>query len=120
MLPGEYAVCRLPPDSPVPDMAHGDGLVSVTRTDEELSVVCRSSMAPATARVEQPWRCLCVVGPLDLSMVGVLSALAEVLAQAGIAIFVVSTYDTDYLLVRTVDLRQAVQALQAAGHLVRS
>ena len=66
------------------------------------------------------WRCLCVVGPLDLSMVGVLSALAEVLAQAGVAIFVVSTYDTDDLLVRTVDLRQAVQALQAAGHLVRS
>jgi hypothetical protein len=120
VLPGEYAVCRLPPDSPVPDMAHGDGLVSMTRTDEELSVVCRSSIAPATARVEQPWRCLCVVGPLDLSMVGVLSALAEVLAQAGIAIFVVSTYDTDYLLVRTVDLRQAVQALQAAGHPVRS
>ena len=81
VLPGEYAVCRLPPDSPVPDMAHGAGLVATTRTDEELSVVCRSSMAPATARVEQPWRCLCVIGPLDLSMVGVLSALAEVLAR---------------------------------------
>jgi uncharacterized protein len=87
----------------------------VTRTGDELSVVCLEADAPSSARVEGGWRALKLHGPIPFSEVGVLSALAGALAGAGLSLFALSTYETDYLLVRTGDLPGALAALRRAG-----
>jgi hypothetical protein len=92
--------------------------VSVTRTDAELSVVCPEDAVPAPVRAERGWRCLRVRGPLGFGMTGVLASLAGPLASSGVSIFVVSTYDTDYLMVQERDLERAKDALARAGHAV--
>jgi chitin disaccharide deacetylase len=115
-LPGSYAVCRLPADDPWPEAAPGATLLSVTRVGDELSIVCPESLAPPGARVEHGWRCLRLHAVLDLSLVGVLADLTAQLARVGISVFVLSTHDTDLILVRAVDLVRAVAALRAAGY----
>ena len=116
-LEAAYAVCRLPPDSPAPPLdVHNGDLVCVARTRRELSVVCPEHRAPEGARTEGPWTALEVVGPMDLSLVGVLADLTTTLADAGVAIFAISTFDTDYLLVRDADAAPAIAALSASGH----
>ena len=89
---------------------------SVTRTPAELSAVCDVAAVPPGVKSEGPWSVLAVRGPLDLNMTGVLAALAAPLATAGISIFAVSTYDTDYVLVRSHDLDRAIRTLREAGH----
>ena len=116
LLAGEYAVCRLPPDADVPEWAVGDELSSVTRTRAELSVVCDAAGVPGHVQAEAPWRALEVEGPLDLALTGVLAQLTVPLADAGVPVFAIATYDTDYVLVRGEDLESATKALQAAGH----
>jgi hypothetical protein len=118
ILPELFAVCRLAPDAPVPAWAAGP-FVSITRTPDELSAVCPAASVPNDIRCERGWRCLRVAGPLDLAQVGVLASLVVPLAEAGGSVFVVSTFDTDYLLVREADLVAAVEALRRHGHLVR-
>ena len=118
LLPGEYAVWKLPPAAAAPDLP-GDEFWSMTRTATELSVVSRTRHVVPDAPVEAGWSCLGVAGPLAFEMTGVLSALAAPLAAVGVSIFAVSTYDTDYLLVHTADLDVARAALRAAGHDVR-
>lgn len=121
-LPGLYAVCRLdaaaelPPWALVPAKARPGGLVSITRSEAELSVVCPQSQVPSSARAERDWRCLRVIGPLGFGMTGILASLASPLASTGVSIFVVSTYDTDYLLVQQRDENRARHALERAGH----
>ncbi len=121
LLPGRYAVYRFPPDAALPGWADGE-LVSITRTPDELSVVCAehdsNPGAAAGMRVEAGWRVLRVAGPLDFSLTGVLSALSTPLAQAGIPIFAISTYDTDIIMVKEPTLEAAVRALRAAGNRV--
>ena len=115
---GTFAVCRLGAKEPVPAWL-GDGpFVSITRTEAELSVVCPDSAVPPGIRSERSWRCLRVVGPLGFGMTGILASLAAPLAGSGVSIFVVSTYDTDYLLVQDRDLDRARDALERAGHSV--
>ncbi|MTD54117.1 ACT domain-containing protein [Amycolatopsis pithecellobii] len=117
--PAEYAVARLAADAPVPTgllAPDGDGLVSVTRTGGELSVICAAADAPEGARVEAGWRLLTVRGPLAFTLTGVIAALANELASAGIALVTLSTFDTDHVLVKQRDLTRAVEALTAAGH----
>lgn len=120
--PERLAVCRLDPSEPTPGWVTDAAgpLVSVTRTAEELSVVVGEEAVPQQVRAERGWRALSVRGPLDFSLTGVLASLAGSLADAGIPIFVVSTYDTDWLLVRDRDLDGAVDTLQRAGHEVLS
>ena len=120
LLPGLFAVCQLDPDVPLPAWATSgsSGLLSITRTPNELSIVCAQEVAPMDVRTERDWRCLMVEGPLDFSLTGVLSALLAPLADAGVSIFALSTFDTDYLLVRAAQLDLAVETLSAAGHLV--
>jgi hypothetical protein len=113
------AVCRLDGDAPVPDWALRPGWFSITRTEEELSVVCPQVLVPESIRAERGWRALRIAGVLDLSQVGVLASLASPLAGAGISLFALSTYDTDYLLVKEHDLSRAVEVLVAAGHAVQ-
>ncbi len=116
VVPGTLAICRLPGDTAVPAWATAGPLWSVTRRPGELSVVCAEADVPpdSGAIVEGGFRALDVDAVMDLSIVGVLASLTAPLAAAGVALFAVSTYDTDVLLVR--DLDTAVTALRAAGH----
>jgi hypothetical protein len=117
VLPGTYAVCGLPADTAFPEWAAG-ALVSVTRTEDELSVVCREDAVPAGVRCEKGWRCVRVAGKLDFALVGVLASLIVPLAESGVSVFCLSTFDTDIVLVRETDLARTVQELRAAGHRV--
>jgi hypothetical protein len=117
-LEGAYAVCRLSPDAPFPEWATGGPFVSISRSEEELSIVCREEAVPEGVRCERGWRCLRVAGALDFALVGVLASLLGPLAAAGISVFAVSTFDTDYLLVKDSGFAQAVEALRRAGHTV--
>jgi hypothetical protein len=113
---GEFSVCQIPVDSPWPVPARAQSLFSVSRTAREISIVCDADEAPAGARVEPGWRCLEVVGPLDFQLVGVLAGLTRCLASAGVSVFVISTYDTDLILVREHDLEPAMTALAQSGY----
>ena len=115
LLPDTFAICRLAGDDPIPPWAAGN-FVSITRTSDELSIVCSRAQVPDDVKAERGWRCLRVTGTLEFTEVGVLSALAGPLADAEISIFVVSTFDTDYLVVREADLERAVVVLCGAGH----
>ncbi len=118
LLEERLAVCRLEHDAPVPGWARGD-FVSITRTPEELSVVCAETALPAdAAQAELGWRALQVAGPLNFELTGILSSISEPLADAEISLFALSTYDTDYVLVREADLERAIEALEGAGHSV--
>lgn len=115
VLPGTYAVCRLEPKALVPDWALHGSFCSVTRTAEELSILVEQTDPPDSVESEGGWAGIKVAGPLDFSLTGVLARLATPLAAAGIPIFVISTYDTDYLFVRQLHLGQALVALRASG-----
>ncbi len=118
LLPGEFAVCRLDARAAIPAWAVGHALFAIVRTSEETSVVCPSSAVPEGVVAERGWRCLKVHGPLVFEQVGVLASLAVPLARAGVSIFAISTYDTDYLLIKGHDLPTALAALRQAGHRV--
>lgn len=108
LLSGTYAICRLPVDEPPPDWAMQGGFFSVTRTREELSVVCAQQVVPEGVQHESGWACLKVQGPLNFNLTGILASLASSLAAAGISLFAVSTFDTDYLLVEQESLAGAM------------
>ena len=120
LLPEEYAVCRLPAGSPIPaSLSAGPddkSVIQVAWAPDELSIICPSDRVPEGAVVDTAWRCLRVVGPLDLALTGVLASLIGPLAEARVNIVTFSTFDTDYLLVPTVRLGEAVATLTAAGH----
>ena len=116
VLPDLYAVARLDPDAAVPGWASSGEFCSLTRTADELSVACREHLVPDGMRCERGWRCLRVAGTMDFSMVGVVSSLATPIAESGLGVFVVSTFDTDYLLVKDHDLERVIQALRGYGH----
>jgi len=120
ILSGSYAICRLAAASPLPPWAAGGAFSSIVRTPHELSIVCASGEVPEDVQAERGYRGLVVRGPLDFGLVGIVAALSAVLASASISVFVVSTYDTDYLLVRARDLDRALVALRDAGHTVLS
>ena len=116
LLPQDLAVCRLDPDRPVPEDLMQAPFYSMTRTPEELSVVCPESAVPQNARAERGWKALKVEGLLDFATTGILANLTKPLADADISVFALSTYDTDYLLIRNTDAAAAVSALRANGH----
>jgi hypothetical protein len=116
VLEGDLAVARLPASDPIPTWAASGSLTSITRTAEELSVVCAAAAVPASVQAERGWRCLRVAGRLDFSLTGVLASISGPLAAANVSIFALSTYDTDYVLVRGERLAAASEALSAAGH----
>ena len=118
VLLNEYTICQFPPDAPIPydTWAQGGDLTALIRTPVELTLVCQGDNIPANVRNEPGWRAIKVAGPLEFSMVGVLASLSSTLAQAGVSIFVLSTFDTDYLLVKAAQLEEAIQAFLAAGH----
>ena len=113
------AVCRLSPDQKVPSWATEAEFFSLTRTPDELSIVCPEAIVPTGVRKESGWRALGFEGPLDFSLVGVLAAIAGPLAEAGVSVFAVSTYDTDYVLVCEEQLERALAALRGRGYEIR-
>ena len=115
------AVSRLDADSEVPHWVdRSGGFTSITRTTDELSVICAFDDVPEGVPMEGPWRALRVQGPIVMTLIGVVASLAGALAAAGISIFAVSTFDTDYILVHEPDFDAAVDALTQAGHVVDS
>jgi len=111
-----YAICQLDHSEPIPNWALEGNFFSITRTAEELSVVCPQETVPSEVCCEKDWRCLKVAGPLDFSLTGILASLAAPLAAAGIPMFAVSTYNTDYIMVKTKDVSRAVAMLLQAGY----
>jgi len=132
VLPDVLAIARLEQGSPIPRWAirsnhdrrewpgisNGTGApwFSITRTHEELSIVCAASAVPAGVPCEKPFRAIEVEGPLDFALTGILAGIAVPLAEAGISIFAISTFDTDYVLVRESALQEAVRVLRGAGY----
>ncbi len=109
-------MARLDANESTPAWAAQGEISSVTRTADELSIVCSAEAIPTGVRAERGWRCLAVAGRLDFSLTGVLASIAGPLTTAGVSIFSVSTYDTDYIFVRTQTLHTAIEHLRAAGH----
>ena len=118
ILPQRFAICRLSPDEPLPTFLSHSQFFSITRTSEELSVVLSEEMVPSDWKTEIGWHCLKVIGSLDLDLTGILASLVMPLSEAGISIFVISTYDTDYFLVREENLNKATKILLKSGHVV--
>jgi uncharacterized protein len=116
VLPQTFAICRMPAEAELPAWALAGGWASITRTAAELSIVCEASRVPGEVRKVGPWRAMEVQGPLDFSLTGIMAVLAGALAGAGISLFAVSTFDTDYILVKAETLEDAVHVLRNAGH----
>jgi uncharacterized protein len=118
VVAGRYAICPLEPTARIPDWATAQPWFSITRTPSELSIVCPEEPVPAEVSCDRGWRVLELQGPFDLATTGVVASIAGPLAAAGVSLFVVSTYDTDYVLVKDAALGEAISALAARGHRV--
>lgn len=118
VLPDRLAVCRLEPNGRIPVWANTAGFFAVVRAPTDLTVVCAEASVPETARAERGWRALHLQGVHDFAQVGVLAALCAPIADAGVSIMALSTFDTDYILVKADALAKAAGALNAAGHKV--
>jgi hypothetical protein len=119
ILSESFAISKLDKDQPVPRWASSGGWWSVTKTDDELSIVCPEAQVPEAVVSNRGWKCLKVAGPLDHSLTGILVSLLKPVADAGISVFSVSTFDTDYLLVKTENLARTASTLSLAGHQMR-
>ena len=115
-ITGSFAVCQLPPDAALPDWALGGAVTSVTRTADEFSIVCPSDAVPEGVKAEKGWICFELGGPFPFSQTGVLESFIDPLAERGVPIFAISTFDTDYVLVKDEFIGAALGALQGAGH----
>jgi hypothetical protein len=118
VLPDTFAVCRLSPAASIPAWATEGKFFSITRTAQELSIVCRQDAVPEAIQCERDWCCLRLAGPIPFSVVGVVAALTVPLAEAGIGVFILSTYDTDYLLAKQKDWTAALDVLRRQGYTV--
>jgi hypothetical protein len=118
--PGRLAVCQLPADAAMPAwLAGAKGFVSLSRTDEELSIVCPEDLVPADVKQEPGWRACKVEGPLGFGLTGIMASVLDPLADAKVSVFAISTYNTDYVLVKDAKVADAVAALRNSGHTVR-
>lgn len=115
-LPGSYAIVRLAPDAAIPAWATHGEFTSITRTADELSIVCPAENLPADAHSPQHWICLKLQGPFAFSQTGVLLSFIEPLSAGGVPIFAISTYDTDHVLIQEESINAALKILHEAGH----
>ncbi len=114
VLPETFAICRLDRNA-VPLWAGANDFISITQTTDESSIVCRDSYVPQDVKCDRGWRALKVAGPLDLALTGVIASLVDPLAKNQINLFAISTFDTDYLLVKEYNLARACVVLRQAG-----
>ena len=117
-VPGSFAVCRLPAGSDLPEWFRPGPFATVSWTDEELSILCEESQVPEATQCERGWRCLMLQGPFAFDQTGILLQVLQPLADARIGIFALSTFDTDYVLVKDHAFEATVQALVASGLMV--
>ena len=119
LRPESFCIHRLPRDAEIDhSRLRAASWYSVTRTEDELSVVAPEDIVPGPGDRAPGWSCLQIQGTLDLATVGVIAGISRILADAEISLFTISTYNTDYILIRTVDVAAAITALAAAGHTV--
>ena len=111
LLKEKYGVCRLDKTELIPEWAQNSDFFSITRTSDELSIVCTEDNIPNGIKCEKDWRILKIEGPLDFSLIGIFASISTILAQKGISIFAISTYDTDYILVKNKDIDNAIESL---------
>ena len=116
ILDGSFSIHRLSPNDEIPHRIYQSQFYSIAKTDEEISVVCPSSLDLDSERSETGWSCIKVLGPLDFSSTGILADISAVLAKADISIFAISTYDTDYILIKSEKIEAAKKALQRAEY----
>ena len=119
ILTGEFSIHRLHPSTKIPDTIEESKFYQICRTDEELSIVCETHISMISEHEEKGWACIKVEGPLDFGLTGVLAGISKVLAESNISIFAISTYDTDYILVKHQSLDNSIKALKANGYAVR-
>ena len=115
-LAGAYTVSRLDPGAAIPGWADGAGFVSISRSAEELSIVCPADRVPADVRQDAGWTCYRFVGPFAFDETGIVSSVIGPLSDAAIGIFVVSTFDGDHMLLKQADTSRAEAILVASGH----
>jgi len=115
LLPGTFTICQLPPNSAIPSWATRSTFFSISKTTEELSIVCASEEVPEGVLCEKHWIVYKVKGPLDFALTGILASIADPLAQAKIPIFAISTYNTDYILIKQHFQEKGTEALKKAG-----
>lgn len=111
LLKEKYGVCRLNKSDSIPNWVKNSDFYSITKTLDELSIVCSQQSIPKDIKCEKDWRILKIEGPLDFSLIGILASISTILAQKEISIFAVSTFDTDYILVKDKDIDNAIEAL---------
>ncbi len=116
ILNGQFSIYRLSIESLIPPQIYESEFYSIVKTDDEISIVCESSIHLTAEKSSHGWTCIKFVGPLDFSLTGILSGISRVLADSKISIFAVSTYNTDYILIEAADITDAEQALIAAGY----
>jgi hypothetical protein len=115
VLDDTFAVARLTANSNVPSWALKGPFFSIGKTEDELSIVCRQNLIPGDVKMEKDWKIIKVEGPLDFGLTGILASIANPLAEAKISIFAISTFDTDYVMVKNENLVRALKALEGAG-----
>ncbi len=111
VMPDKIAICQMDKDAIIPSWATSDSFFAIVKTDDELSVVCSASSVPDGVKSDKEWRAFKVEGTLDFSLIGVIASLSNPLAAAKISIFVISTFNTDYFLVKNVDCDKAITVL---------
>lgn len=114
-----FAICRLNPDEPIPEWAWRNSFSSITKTNDELSIICGQNSIPEEVAKNINWRCLKIAGPLDFSAVGILNSITQPLAKEGISILAISTYETDYFFVRAEQLPETLKILRQEGHKIK-
>jgi uncharacterized protein len=111
-----YAICKFKPDSDMPEALINYDFFSVTKAQDELSIVCKQSeIIAGEFEINKDWRILKIIGPLDFSLVGIIAEISGLLSKSKISIFTISTYDTDYILVKNKNLEKAVEVLESNG-----
>jgi hypothetical protein len=118
VLSETFTVCRFNPNDPIPTWAYMGNFYSITKTSEELSIICEEKFVPQNIKSEKSWKALKVEGPLDFALIGIMANLSGILGRGGISVFVVSTFDTDYILVKKEKLEIAKELLIAEGHTI--
>jgi hypothetical protein len=119
LLSGEYSLCRLAPEQTIPDWIYASPFFSISKTPNELSIVCESQFVPGKVKQNGQWRLLKILEVLDLSLTGITAQFSTALADAGVNICVIATYDTDYVMVKEEKLSTAIKALENAGFTVQ-
>ena len=111
LLKGKYSVCRINKDDEIPKWIFNEEFFSITKTEDELSIVCLQDKIKDDVLCERNWKVLKIEGPLDFSLIGILSKISTLMANNNISIFAISTYDTDYILIKEESIDKAIELL---------